>query len=66
MLRAAVIGLQPAEFQLRRIGDAARERRGSFAGHDTAALHADFDLDQGAEFDTERLRHPRSGIDLLG
>ena len=66
MLRAAVIGLQPAEFQARRIGDAARKRGRILARPDAAALHADVDLDQGAQFDAEILRHPRGRIDLLG
>ena len=66
MLRAAVIGLQPAEFQARRIRDAARERGRLLAGRDAAALHADVDLDQGAQLDAEILRHARGRVDLLG
>ena len=66
MLRAAVIGLQPAKFQARRIGDAARERRRILARRDAAALHADVDLDQRAQLDAEILRDARGRIDLLG
>ena len=66
VLRAAVIGLQPAECEPRRIGDAARERRRVLARRDAAALHADVDLDQRAQLDAEVLRDARGRIDLLG
>ena len=66
VLRAAVIGLQPAKLQARRVGDAARESPRPLARRDAAALHADVDLDQPAELDAEVLRDARGGVDLLG
>ena len=66
MLGAAVIGLQPAEFEVGRVGNPPRERRRVAAGRDPAALHADFELDQGAEFDAGLLGDARRGVDLLG
>ena len=66
VLGAAVIGLQAPELEMRRVGDAARERRRVAAGRDPAALHADFDLDQGAEFDAGLLGDARRGVNLLG
>ena len=46
MLRAAVIGLHPGEFEVRRMDDRLRQRDGRRTGSDAAALSADIDLDQ--------------------
>src|SRR5262245_64038293 len=66
VLRAAVIGLQPAEFEIRRVGDTAGEYGRILSRRNAAALHADLDLDEAAELDIEVLRHPGGRIELLG
>ena len=65
MLRAAVIGLQPAKFQARRIRDAARER-GPVCPARRRSAPCRRRSRPGAELDAEILRHPRGRIDLLG
>ena len=66
VLRGAVIRLQAAKAQSRRIGDAARERCGRLAGRHAATLHPDLDFDEPADFDTKLGRRTRRGVDLLG
>ena len=66
VLRAAVIGLQPAEFEIRRVGDTAGEYGRILSRRNAAALHADLDLDEAAELYIEVLCHPGGCIDLLG
>ena len=61
-----MIRLQAAKAQSRGIGDAAREIGRGLTGLDAAALHADLDLDEAADFDTELGRRARRGVDLLG
>ncbi len=49
MLRAAVIGLQAGEAQVRRRLDRAGKRERGFARRDAAAAHADLELDVGVD-----------------
>jgi hypothetical protein len=44
-----MIGLQAAEFEMRRIRDAPWQRRGRSARDYATALHANFDLNQAAK-----------------
>ncbi len=65
VLRAAMVGLQAPEVQVRCIRDAACKQCRISARRHAAALHADFDLDKPAERDAEIPRHAGCGVDLL-